>query len=268
MEKGVSPLVASVLMLAIIISLVGSAAIFITDQQDEVNRNIKQPQLETINLTCTRQTVSWWIANTAKYGVQDRRAEIFFNEEGMPNRTLYRPNEVVPAPLTDGKSRAHLFLTLAPEALKIGQDYHIELVTPNTDVSGTCTAGTQWWDVNWDYRRRVLLSSSTVDTDDRTSVKIDPQQMIQDGKLQPHCQDLRVVIGNSAVPYNLSNAPQNCASTGTLYVTLAVDDVATDKYRAYLYYGNPAADNQSVQISGSTSQSPLGEEEQIGLPQR
>jgi len=97
-------------------------------------------------------------------------------------------------------------------------------------------------------------------------VNINPQQLIQAGKLEPHCQDLRVVIGTTPVSYDLSNAPQNCPSTSDMEVTFTVNNLAVNKYRTYLYYGNPTADNQSVSIISGAPESPLEDEEEIGVP--
>jgi hypothetical protein len=267
MMKGVSPLISVVLLLSIVVARSGSAYVFLSGQQQRVEEGVEQAQLETVNISCNRQTVSWWIQNTAQYGVEQRQADIFFMENGQSNQSLYRPNELLPSSLTAGETIAEIFLTLSPDALKLGEEYRLELVTDETDVTSTCRVGAQWWDVNWDYRRHVAMDGSTVDADDRTSIKINPQQLVREGKLQPHCQDLRIVIGTTPVSYNLSTSPENCVSATDLDVTFQVNNVATDRYHTYLYYGNPAADNQSVSIASSAPQSAFGDEEHISRPQ-
>lgn len=265
MGKGLSPLVTLVILIAMVVAMGGSAYWFLSDQQDIVQEGAQKARLETVNMSCSRQTVTWRIRNSAKYGVGDLRGEIFFVEDGVQNGTLFMQNQAIPSELGEGKTATAWTFT-TPRPLKLGQTYNIELSISDNSVTGTCTAGDPWWNVNWDYRRRIKLQSSAISPGNDAATQLPTEELVADGKLQPRCQDLRIVVNRNDESYNLSTPAASCATTDLVNVTFTVDNPSIAEYTTYVYYGNPSADNQSISIENGAPMFPLGKEERIGLP--
>lgn len=241
MGKGISPLVTVVLLTGIVVVMAGTSYTFITNQQGYVENTAEKAQLKTINITCSKQTVSWWVENEAKYGVNDLTGEIFFNQDGIPNGTLFMQDFSVPSALATEHSSTEIFFT-TPRPLELGQQYDIELDLTDSRVQGSCTAGDSWWNTNWDYRQRIKVDSSNIDSNDRTAITVDTKQLIRSGKLQPYCQDLRIVIGGQNIDHQFTTSPTNCTE-GTMTAVFDVDNPVAAENQAYLYYGNPSAEN-------------------------
>ena len=111
-----------------------------------------------------------------------------------------------------------------------------------------------WWNYDWHYRDRYDITLPTNTMADSVCgalayVYMDTQSLIQSGKLNPDCSDIRVVYDDTV----LEHYTENCGSTNTkIYFRLPC--VKTNaNISVYVYYGNPDA----VDVSNISVLSPI-----------
>jgi hypothetical protein len=100
-----------------------------------------------------------------------------------------------------------------------------------------------WWNNNWAYRQRVAVSNSSggILTDYQAAITVDTAALITVNKLQASCADIRLTnLEGEIVPYWI----ESCNTTATKLWTKA--NYATGDTYYYFYYGNPAAEDASV----------------------
>ena len=93
------------------------------------------------------------------------------------------------------------------------------------------------------YRRTVTVKNNTSSelNDYTVRVDLDTNTLIQQGKLQPDCNDLRFVLSDGT---ELNYWVENCGDTNT-HVWVKIPDIpASGERNVYLYYGNVGAPNR------------------------
>ncbi len=123
----------------------------------------------------------------------------------------------------------------------------------SSDVSAgstiTISSNTQWYDTSWKYRQSVAItnaSGSTL-TDYQIPFFLDTATLIDAGKLNSDCSDLRVTnAGGTTMPYWIATSPSEntCDQTDTK-IWLKVPSIPTSGTTIYAYYGNASAVAQS-----------------------
>ncbi len=231
---GVTPIITMILLTGMILGMGLLTYQFLQEQQDRVVRTTEQPVMETVNMSCDQAFISWWIRNNVQHGIDN--ADIFIRERGASTDTLVLRDVTPPPEIRSGQEISEFPLSL-PNPLDRGTLYDITLETDRTSLESSCLVGESWWDYNWDYRRQVQLQPANIGADGATAIQLNASQLVSEQKLQPRCQDIRTVIGQQAVPHNVS-APGACASTEQINVTFDVPDYTTASGRTYVYYGN------------------------------
>ena len=95
------------------------------------------------------------------------------------------------------------------------------------------SASFAWWDSSWSYRRSISFDGTG--SGFTSYVFIDTKTLIEEGKIQPRCGDIRVIRND----INLADYKViNCNSTSTVVFFKVVS--TQEDYS--LYYGNPSAD--------------------------
>ncbi len=108
--------------------------------------------------------------------------------------------------------------------------------------------GLNWWDTNYDYRRKVTIinnATSTLIMNYSLSITMDTASMVSSGKVMPSGNDLRVVYksGSSWVELDREVDGMNTSSTQVWFKTQAAIPANGSDDNYYVYYGNPSAGN-------------------------
>lgn len=95
-----------------------------------------------------------------------------------------------------------------------------------------------WYDQSWPYRSRIRVGEvSGRDIDSYPlSLQLDTAQLIDDGKLQDDCADIRVVDGMQELPYQIKQG--GCDSENTTIWFLASLNANQNEDDFFVYYGN------------------------------
>ena len=96
-----------------------------------------------------------------------------------------------------------------------------------------------WWHSNYLYRKRLTINENSGNnlTNYPLHVTFDTASLIGSGKLQPDCNDIRVVYLGSEIPSQIIEP--NSADT---QIWFQIDLLASQsEYEVYVYYGNPTA---------------------------
>jgi nitrogen fixation-related uncharacterized protein len=118
----------------------------------------------------------------------------------------------------------------------------------NFTGSTVLAGGLNWWNTNYDYRRRITITNnaaSSLIANYSVSVTIDTVSLISSGKLMTSGNDLRVLFdsGSSWVELDREVDGINTPSTQVWFETQATIPVNASDNNYYLYYGNPNAGN-------------------------
>src|SRR4030042_2182806 len=95
-----------------------------------------------------------------------------------------------------------------------------------------------WFDEAWGYRQRVdITNSGSAQTDFQVAITVDTATLIDAGKMQSDCDDIRVTdVNGKVLPYWIVS----CDSASTK-IWPKVPSLPTTGATVYLYYGNPSA---------------------------
>jgi len=99
-----------------------------------------------------------------------------------------------------------------------------------------------WWNLNWKYRQcfevreigNYTLSSYLV------KMVIDTHSLVSQGKMNPDCSDIRVVVGNQSLPYYFIGC--DFPNITTLFFPISLNPY--ERKEGCIYYGNPQAYDQ------------------------
>lgn len=105
-----------------------------------------------------------------------------------------------------------------------------------------------WWNDNWQYRQKVVISNSgSAQTDFQVPITINTATLISAGKMQSDCDDIRILdsTGNQILdPWLVTTCNDSVTRIWVKFSTVPTYDVLL-----YVYYGHGSA--ISVQSSGS-----------------
>jgi len=225
--------VATSLMILIVLFMAFGAYTFLSQGQERVRGETERVELETVNATCLPDSITWWVNNTGEYPVDSSTADLFvYGGDGL-NSTLSETGIPV-----EGFTRAYGSekVKVSPSKdLGLGSKYSLELEAGNTRISTSCTAGSEWWDANWDYRRAL-----DIDVDSNTTVEmvLDAEKLIGEGKMRQDCEDIRAVNKGEVLPTDRYEVVE-CDPSGAARVEIEIQD--TEPGQAYVYYGNLGA---------------------------
>lgn len=241
-RRGVTPIIAIVILVGIAVGMGFSTYAFVTSSQDLIFGPARQVQLETVNVTCETDSITWWIENTDQYPA-DTPADLYISDADGLDTALTRTGLDITADFTDAYGAGSVTVTPGG-TLTAGERYGLELAFGNGNVETSCIVGGGWWDRDWDYRRPVTVSSThgSALTDFPASVTLDTATLISNGKMGLACRDLRVVEDGEMVSYSIAGC--DTAST-TVRFTTDVAPSATEE-DVHVYYGNPAASGRNV----------------------
>ncbi len=158
MRRGITPVVAIVLLLMMTVAASGGAYAWITSTTQQAQSDASQglaTELVGRSVSCSGSLVDIGISNTGETGVDVSEAELYVEADGdlVSGRTGIDTGEATLSPGGFGRYRFLAAATLAP-----GTRYSIEVRFPNDDVTvtGTCDGGSAtsamsgWWPLDGD----------------------------------------------------------------------------------------------------------------------
>ncbi len=108
------------------------------------------------------------------------------------------------------------------------------------------TVNEAWVSTGWDYKRTITVTGSgSVLTDEDILVTIDTASLINQGKLQSNCNDLRFVDSDNSTLLNFWIEGGCNSSTTNIWVR--IPSLPSGGKTIYMYYGNSSA--SSVELS-------------------
>ncbi len=102
--------------------------------------------------------------------------------------------------------------------------------------------GENWWNSSWPYRKQFNITENSGSnlTDFQINLSINTTELVEDGKLNTNCSDLRFIDNETnELNYWLENAT-NCNSSSTI-VWVETNLTADINNTLYMYYGNTNA---------------------------
>ncbi len=105
-----------------------------------------------------------------------------------------------------------------------------------------------WWNKSWNYRMPITITNtSAVQQEYQIILKIDTQSLINAGKMNSSCRDMRFVDDtNTPIPYYLENSTTIGCNSTTTYIWVKVPYIdSTENTTIFMYYGNPNATSLS-----------------------
>lgn len=110
-----------------------------------------------------------------------------------------------------------------------------------------------WFNNNWMYRKPVTISNSTAvaRSNEDVLIKIDTKELIDNGRLQADCGDLRFLDNNDTT--RLSYWIENGCNTTNTNIWVRVPTLPSAGKTIYMYYSNPAATNGTEVWNGEVT---------------
>lgn len=99
-----------------------------------------------------------------------------------------------------------------------------------------------WYDDSFAYRQRVdITNAGSAQTNFQIAITMDTATLITAGKMQPSCNDIRVVnIDGTLFTHWIDSGSCNTSSTK---IWIKMPSISTTGNTVYVYYGNPSAIN-------------------------
>ncbi|NJL43747.1 MAG: DUF2341 domain-containing protein [Nitrosarchaeum sp.] len=206
-------------------------------------------------------------------------SRVWYSVDGGPNTTLCTSCSSVPARYLHVAEGVHTLRVYANDSVGNLNDSEVSsftvdmqgsLIETYGDPSGVASvAGPEvmggkllfeglvvgWWDAGYAHRMRLNVTNNdaaALEEGYSINVSVDALSLVQDGKLQADCDDLRVVFfdGSSASEIDRVNGSAcNASDTQVWFSLQELIPGGGSSERYYLYYGNPSAgappDNRS-----------------------
>ncbi len=243
-EKGITPVITAVLMLVLVISLASGAIYFLNTQQEKITTRLSEAveeELEVESISCNGQDLSIYFSNEGNATIESGKAELLIYRGGRLDRNFSsRTVSLEGNYLKPGESG---FLNVSMDGnFTSGTVYNVEMdiLDSRTTFSNLCRAGQEWWDINWEYRRQIRVTGPN-DGSIVTSVRLNTDSLMSQGKLQSNCDDLRIVKDQEALEESSYNVTDCGSSDARVYFIKGDSSQGTD-FDTYIYYGNIRAE--------------------------
>jgi hypothetical protein len=231
------------------------------DQNIYLIANMTDDNLIEVNFTITDPDGIDVIDN-----VNGTQADVLWNSSAFtlskPGQYTYEVNATDADGFTDSTSGSIDFiivgLSLNPNPVNISANTiisgHVN-ITNTTNVTntavyiylnGTLQMGESWFDSDWPYRKSITILENSGDdlTDFQVNLTINTTELIEDGKLNANCSDIRFGDSNgNEIFYWIEN--ESLCNDSATKVWVKTNLTASQNNTIYLYYGNTDGINQS-----------------------
>lgn len=249
MRKGITPTLSVVILTMMVVSLAASTSVWLTSNRDDILGQITSTaaqDLEIEKITCNGNDVRLTVSNTGNRKYSINQMDLFVHHDGEIDpdltRTKFTPQGQLPPP----EQTATLNIT-AGNIFQSDETYVLDMdfYGIQFEARKACRAGLDWWDLNWNYRRHIVVENTGgVKNDAIASVTFNSTGPIGDGKLNPDCSDIRVAEGQTVRDHDVSG----CGTTTTTVKFKTDVDTSAIEYDTYLYYGNIRGPDTSTSL--------------------
>jgi len=240
-RAGISPVVSATLLVLIAIGMAGSATYFIQTQQESVSNELSGALGEGLvvdRMVCNGGNVSVLMRNDRDERLQTGRADIRVRQGGEPLPSFTNKDLAVTGPFLNPEGKGWANLSVG-DAFVSGERYTVSIAFPASDydITQQCEAGQSWWDLDWLFRRQVVMEASNP-TGDVYAADFEINLSQHSTSTKFDCGDVRMVnesqlIDSFAVTEcNLDSPALNTS------ITAGVPMDSSPHYSLYIYYGN------------------------------
>lgn len=244
MRKGVTPVVAVVLLIGLTVSATGTLYILVQDTQQSARDGIEDSlAISSDNLeveSCWNGNVRTNVAvrNAGDESFNASKIDLIVNSIPADDDRFSRSNIIVDPQDT---------FTISFEP-KVGENANIQLFTGNTRVNAACmnlpANPDIWWNTDWSYRKPVTVEEQSGNNLNNYQVKmnIDTADLISSGKMNSDCSDMRFAASGRRTNHWVENG----CNTPSTEVWVKVPSVPSNgESEVNMYYGNSGASSVS-----------------------
>jgi len=116
-------------------------------------------------------------------------------------------------------------------------------------ITNTSEDSSAWYNSSWLYRRSIFVSNSDAPLiNEDVLIEYDTKSLIQEGKLQEDCDDLRFIDSDDST--SLSYWIEGGCNTSDTQIWIKIPNLPQSGKTVYMYYGNESAPNAQEEWSG------------------
>lgn len=257
-RAGVTPIVATVILMMLVITMAAGTITFVQTQQEAATDPLTTAldgDLLVEDVTCQGRQISVLFNNQGTRPLTSATADIRVFSGGNINYTLSPLETEVTGSFMLGGSRGYFNVT-TDGVFNSGELYRIQMdFGVGNTIDRLCRAGADWWDLNYAYRVPVTIEN----TDNASGTFVATVDVPFDGlpgRFRDDCADIRVVEDGQVVPYEInddadaSSAGDDCSGSRFVDFRTTIDG-STTAYDTYIYYDNINAGHAEQLISDS-----------------
>jgi flagellin-like protein len=249
-QKGLTPIIATVILTAMVLTLAVSAMTFLQGQQGAISEQLQDALDDDVIIEetlCNGHQVTFTIANNGEERIETSTAELIVFEGQDINYSFATDTIVLNGsfqrPGTTGR------LNISTDAVfRSGNRYTIQLAFEEFTIDRQCVAGQSWWNIDWDHRRQIVVENTddTTKTDAIAAIDLNTTALIETGRMNPDCSDLQVIEDGTERPHDLDSCTTDGDLTELRFRTTV--NRSDTEYDTYLYYSNLRADMDETDL--------------------
>lgn len=252
-RAGLTPIVATVVMTAMVLTLAVSAITFLQGQQGSISEQLQDALDEEIIIdetVCNGKHVSFRITNNGEERLGTGRAELVVFERGTVNYSFRTVSVNLSGAFRQPGESGYLNIS-TDSTFRSGNRYTIRLDFGEFNVDRQCIGGQAWWNIDWTWRRQIIVENTDETTKDDAiaAIGINTTELIETGRLNPDCSDIRIVEDGQVRDHDLGACDVE-DDLAELRFRTTVNRSDTE-YDTYLYYGNLRAETAETDLGES-----------------
>lgn len=249
-RDGLTPVIATVILTAMVLTLAVSAMTFLQGQQGAISERLQDALEDDVTIRetlCNGHQVMFTIANNGEQRIETSTAEMIVFEGEDINYSFATDTIVLNGSFQQPSTTGTLNIS-TDAVFRSGNRYTIQLDFEEFTIDRQCVAGQPWWDINWNYRRQIVVENTEgVSKDDAiAAIDINTTELIETGRMNPDCSDIQVIEDDEPRPHDLDS----CATDGDLTELRFRTTVnrSDTEYDTYLYYSNLRAEADETDL--------------------
>jgi uncharacterized protein (TIGR02145 family) len=156
---------------------------------------------------------------------------------------IRHPKEVWHVVRTDVRRFVRWSFATLPRRITATVLIAVFIIMPISNLLFVHQAKAAWWDDSWQYRKPVSIANASGGalTDFQVGITMNTFSLINDGKMQSDCDDIRITDSTGKVlPHWVESSGYTCNKT-TTRIWIKAASIPTSGTTVYVYYGNATA---------------------------
>lgn len=244
MRKGVTPVVAVVLLIGVTVSAAGTAYLMIQNTQkasqeafqNSIPISAKNLQVESCWNGNVRTHIS--VRNSGEEAINISKLDVIVNSLPKEESRVQRSDKIV-------NPQETFEISFTP---KVGKGARIELFGGGIRKTAACTylpANPDiWWNPDWSYRKPITIQEQSGNqlTNYQLKMDLNTKTLIDQGKMNSDCSDIRFASSGLKADYWIESG----CNTVTTDIWVEVPSIPSGgETELNMYYGNSGASSQS-----------------------